>query len=248
MKMKSHLRSTRKSSLYKMLVSPKLSTMVVLHTLDMKLDTERILHTLPLSHTIIKIEKRGVLRRGESKRDRIKRRNAKEVAASGFGHNSVTLVLLDDGYGRHPMKEVTVKIFHNGVFHMTGVLHADYEQSTLEKLKNIFLHILEDSCFKGARQWVPVARRVVLMNYTTRLPEGFQLSRMGIQRYFQDKGIHAEFEPDVSPSVKVQFPQKWTACIFRTGKINLTALTSEEDCQAFVELLGTHMEEYGRTQ
>jgi hypothetical protein len=224
-----------------MLAAPKLSTMVVLHTFAMQLDTECILYTLPLSETIIKIEKRGVLRRGESKRDKIKRRSVKPVATSGFGHNSVTLVLMDDGYGHHLRKEITVKIFHNGVFHMTGILHKDYEESTLNTLKAIFLDQLEASCFKGPRQWVPVSRRVVLMNYTTRLPDDFPVSRLAVQRYFQDKGIHAEFEPDVSPSVKVQFPQKWTACIFRTGKINLTALTSEEDCQSFVVLLNEHM-------
>ena len=90
---------------------------------------------MPLANGIIKIEKRGILRRGESKRDRIKRRNPKEVTTSGFGHNSVTVVVLNNGGGELPEKEITVKIFHNGVFHMTGVLDKRYENDTLDILK-----------------------------------------------------------------------------------------------------------------
>jgi hypothetical protein len=188
------------------------------------------------------VEKRGVLRRGESKRDKIKRRNPKPVTSSGFGNNSVTVVMLDDGGGSLPKKEVTIKIFHNGVFHMTGILDPLYESSSLSKLEEIF-KTLPPECLKEGN-WEHAERRVVLMNYTTSIPEDQKISRLSLQKYFQEKGIRADFEPDVSPCVKVVFPERWTACIFRTGKINLTALTSKEDCVKFVEKLEEHLKEY----
>jgi len=199
-----------------------------------------MLHDLPLDHGIIKIEKRGILRRGESKRDRIKRRNATPAATSGFGHNSVTVVIMDDGGGTLLKKEITIKIFHNGVFHMTGVLHPSYETSVLHILKT---HMPASCILEG---W-PVeesVRRVLLMNYSTAFEGSPKISRVALQRYFQERGIQAEFEPDVSPCVKVVIPQKGTACIFRTGKINLTALKSAEDCETLVGLLTPHFQGY----
>jgi hypothetical protein len=44
--------------------TPKLSTMVVLYTINLKMKTDILLEKLPLNDHIIKIEKRGVLRRG----------------------------------------------------------------------------------------------------------------------------------------------------------------------------------------
>ena len=199
-----------------MLDTPKLSTMVVLHSFKMKLDTDQLLHKLPINETLIKVEKRGVLRRGESKRDKIKRRNPKAVVSSGFGNNSVTVVVLDDGEGKLPKKEVTVKIFHNGVFHMTGILDPAYETSTLSKLETIFKELPPECLKEGG--WEHLNRRVVLMNYTTQFPKESKISRLAIQKFFQEKGIRADFEPDVSPCVKIVFPERWTACIFRTGK------------------------------
>ena len=188
------------------------------------------------------MEKRGVLRRGESKRDKIKRRNPKVVTTSGFGNNSVTVVVLDDGGGYLTMKEITIKIFHNGVFHMTGILDPLYETSSLSKLEVVF-KTLPAECLKEGG-WEHTNRRVVLMNYTTALPVESKISRLALQRFFQEKSIRADFEPDVSPCVKVVFPERWTACIFRTGKINLTALTSHEDCTKFVEKLTVYLTEY----
>jgi hypothetical protein len=225
-----------------MLKVPVLSTMVVLHTFGMKLNTDELLHKLPINEILLKVEKRGILRRGESKRDRIKRRNPKVITSSGFGNNSVTLVLLDDGGGALPNKEITVKLFHNGVFHMTGILDERYETSSLGKLQAIF-ETLPPECIKEGG-WTHLSRRVVLMNYTTELPANSKLSRLSLQKFFQEKGIRADFEPDVSPCVKIVFPERWTACVFRTGKINLTALTSKEDCASFVEKLEPQLSEY----
>jgi len=219
-----------------MLKTPKLSTMVVLHKYDLKLDTNEMLYNIKLEGGIIKIEKRGVLRRGESKRDRIKRRNPKPQTTTGFGHNSVTAVVLSDGHGRLPEKEITIKIFHNGVFHMTGILDPLYETSTLEILQK-YIH---PACILSG-DWTHLSRRVLLMNYSTQFIDDIKVSRAGIQRYFQELGIQADFEPDVSPCVKVIFPERWTACIFRTGKINLTSLKSHEECVNFIEKLEPHL-------
>lgn len=225
-----------------MLRTPKLSTMVVLHAYDMKLDTDEMLHNMKLEGGIIKIEKRGILRRGESKRDKIKRRNPKPATSSGFGHNSVTVVVLSNGDGSLREKEITVKIFHNGIFHMTGVLHPSYETSVLRTLKE-YTH---SACIKSG-SWTPLYRKVLLMNYSTEIDKDIKFSRVSLQKHFQQNGIRAEFEPDVSPCVKIVFPQRWTACVFRTGKINLTALKSEEDCENFVKELTPHLESYVRT-
>jgi len=227
-----------------MLTTPKLSTTVVLHTFPgLKIDTDVMLRELPLDHGIIKIEKRGILRRGESKRDRIKRRNATPTVTSGFGHNSVTVVIMDDGDGTLLKKEITIKIFHNGVFHMTGVLHSSYETSVLRTLKT---H-MPPSCILDGWPVEESERRVLLMNYSTAFEGSPKISRVAMQRYFQERGIQAEFEPDVSPCVKVVFPKKGTACIFRTGKINLTALKSAEDCESLIEMLTPHFRGYLNT-
>ena len=226
-----------------MLKLPRLSTTVVLHTFSLKFDTDRLLRDTPLDGGIIKIEKRGILRRGESKRDKIKRRNPKPIASSGFGHNSVTTVVMTDGDGEQPMKEITIKIFHNGVFHMTGVLHPSYETDVLRILQDK----IPSECIKEGG-WGEGVRRVLLMNYSTAFEGDPKISRVALQRYFQERGIQAEFEPDVSPCVKVVFPEhRWTACIFRTGKINLTALKSQEDCTRFIELLEPHLRSYVET-
>jgi TATA-box binding protein (TBP) (component of TFIID and TFIIIB) len=225
-----------------MLAVPRLSTTVVLHTYKMKIDTDVMLRETPLEGGIIKIEKRGIMRRGESKRDRIKRRNPKVVTTSGFGHNSVTVVVLNNGGGALPEKEITVKIFHNGVFHMTGVLDSRYEESTLRTLQEKMI----PTCIKEGG-WEHTERRVLLMNFSTAFASSLNISRVALQRYFQENGIQAEFEPDVSPCVKIVFPQRWTACVFRTGKINLTALKSREDCDEFVRLLTPHLESYAKT-
>lgn len=125
---------------------------------------------------------------------------------------------------------------------MTGILDPAYETSTLSKLEAIFKDLPPECLKEGG--WEHVTRRVVLMNYTTSLPSESKISRLAIQKFFQEKGIRADFEPDVSPCVKIVFPERWTACIFRTGKVNLTALTSKEDCAKLVEKLETYMGEH----
>jgi TATA-box binding protein (TBP) (component of TFIID and TFIIIB) len=223
---------------------PKLSTMVVLYSHPMLLDTDVLVREMPINDAVIKIEKKGVLRRGESKRDRIHRRNPKPTTTSGFGHNSVTLVLMNDGFGRHPRKEITIKIFHNGVFHLTGIRHEEYEESAIQEMFAI-MKALPDSCYKERPvTWIDPTRRVVLMNFTTAFTPLHEVSRRQFQLFFQRLGIRADFEPDVDPAVKIRFAETWTARIFRTGKVNLTALKTREECAEFLRRLEIHFTEY----
>lgn len=221
--------------------------MTVLYRLPMKMNTDEAFKHLPLEHPILKIEKRGIGKRGESKRDRVRRRNPVPSTTTGFGHNSVTLVLLNTGFGNHLEKEVTIKIFHNGVFHLTGIRHEEYARSTMQELQAI-LGRLPDTCF--VERPLPTAtplERIVLMNFTTSFRETIKVNRLQIHAFFESRGVRTHFEPDVDPAVKIQFPERWVARIFRTGKMNLTALTTREDCRRFVERLEGYLRDFYTT-
>jgi TATA-box binding protein (TBP) (component of TFIID and TFIIIB) len=230
-----------------LLKEPSLSTMTVLYRLPMKMNTDAVFGSLPLAHPIIKIEKRGLGKRGESKRDRVRRRQPVSQTTTGFGHNSVTLVLMNTGFGNHPEKEVTIKIFHNGVFHLTGIRDEDYARSSMREIRTI-LNSLPDECFieRPSLTDEPV-ERIVLMNFTTAFLDTAKISRLQIQSFFESKGVQVNFEPDVDPAVKLQFPERWVARIFRTGKINLTAITTREDCRRFVERLESYLRDFHAT-
>ena len=195
-----------------------------------------LLEKLPLNEHIIKVEKRGVSRRGSSSRDNIKRRSKKDdkKVTTGFGHNSITLVMMNDGGGTQRMKEITIKIFQNGVFHLTGVLHPDYDQSSMSiLLKTIWEN--QDCLVSPPEMYETLSRRVVLMNYTTELSPKSTVPREVLYNSIKKlEGINASYDPDVYPGVKIQFmPSKWTAKVFRTGKIILTGITTHEDCLLF---------------
>lgn len=211
---------------------PTLTTMVVLYSMGAKLDTTRLVHELPLTDSIIKIEKQGVLKRGESKKDRIRHRATTESAprrTTGFGHNSITLVVMSNGDGSLPMKEITVKIFQNGVFHITGVLDEKYDRDVTKRLRE---HI-EATCPAAVvtNAWTPDSRRVVLMNYKTKLKNAANISRETLYVNLRKQGFRTNYEPAVYPAVKVYFPdKKWIAKVFRTGNIILTGMTTAEEC------------------
>jgi len=222
--------------------SPTLSTMVVLYNTTLKFDTSKLLETLPLNEMIIKIEKRGLPRRGESKRDKIKRRSKKEQSSSntGFCNNSLTLVMLSNGDGSLLQKEITVKIFQNGVFHMTGVLHELYHRTCMAYL----MAAIYDNCklaLKEGSQFGITKCRVVLMNYTTQLSSKDTIAREILHnkiRAMKSDIIHSHYDPDVYPGVKINIgPGKWTAKIFRTGKIILTGVTEHSECLEFMKQL-----------
>jgi hypothetical protein len=218
--------------------------MVVLYNTNFVFDTTKLLHALPINDEIIKVEKRGVMRRGESKRDRIKRRSKKELSTNnntGFCHNSITLVMMNNGDGALPMKEITVKIFQNGVFHMTGILDERYDSSTIQSLLKTIWSDCKESLKNPPEMWEIVKRRVVLMNYITKLTSKNTVPREVLHttlRGLDIENIKSHYDPDVYPAVKINIgPQKWTAKIFRTGKIILTGVTSADEISLFMSSL-----------
>lgn len=219
--------------------NPKLSTMVVLYTLNKKFDTTKLLETLPLNDSIIKVEKRGILTRGTSSRDKIKRRpkNPQTVSKTGFGHNSITVVVLTNVNGSLPLKEITVKIFQNGVFHFTGVLHDDYDKYVMELLSSTIRESCRECILNENDDIQILNRRIVLINYTSEMSKKGIVAREALVRTiksFKDSDITVSYDPDVYPGVKIRFlNDRWTANIFRTGKIILTGLTSELECIQF---------------
>ena len=219
---------------------PTLTTMVVLYTMGVKLDTDILVRDLPLTNGLIKIEKQGVLRRGESKRDRIRRRTPAQPAprrTTGFGHNSITLVLLSSGTsGTKTEKEITVKIFQNGVFHITGVLDEEYDRDVTTRLHNHIVEQCPTAIVSG--EWNLDSRRVVLMNYKTKLLGVTNLSRETLYSTVRQKGFKTNYEPAVYPAVKIYFPDtKWIAKVFRTGNIILTGMTTASECQQLMDSL-----------
>jgi TATA-box binding protein (TBP) (component of TFIID and TFIIIB) len=215
---------------------PTLTTMVVLYTMGVKLDTNVLAHELPLTADIIKVEKQGVVKRGSSKRDLIKRR-VKTTApkrTTGFGHNSITLVVMSAGDGTLLRKEITVKIFQNGVFHITGVLDEKYDRHVTTLLKE---HIEAHCPAARSGEWTNI-RRVVLMNYKTKLTGATNISRDALYASLREKGVTTVYEPAVYPAVKVYFPKtKWIAKVFRTGQIILTGMTTHDECASLMTQL-----------
>lgn len=208
----------------------------------MKLNTGILLERLDLDSNIIKIEKKGVLTRGTSLRDKVKRRSKAKENTTGFGRNSITVVSLNDGDGELPQKEITTKIFQNGVFHMTGVLDPRYDSSTLNYLMSK-IWAIKDSLIESGETWDVSRRRVVLMNYVTELSPKSTVARESLTnniRGLLNENVVASYDPDVYPGVKIQFvDRKWTAKIFRTGKMILTGVVSHEDCLEFTDILKT---------
>lgn len=225
--------------------TPTLTTMVVLYNMGVRLDTNILVNELPLTPAIIKIEKQGVLRRGESRRDRVRHRNptTPPKRTTGFGHNSITLVVMNDGNGLRE-KEITVKIFQNGVFHITGVLDESYDRAVTKILREHIMTHCPTAVVSG--EWTPDMRRVVLMNYKTRLSGIANLSRESLYSSLRKQGVKTNYEPAVYPAVKVYFAdKKWIAKVFRTGNVILTGMTSSEECVELAHslnaLLVTHM-------
>jgi hypothetical protein len=222
---------------------PTLSTMVVLYNTNLKFDVTMLSEILPINEHIIKIEKRGVLRRGESKRDKIKRRSKKEPSSNntGFCHNSITIVIHSRGDGSLPQKEVTIKIFQNGVFHMTGVIHEFYHTHPIRYLLSVIWDSAKDSIKDAPPSWEITQCRVVLANYTTKLSSNETVAREALFnkiRMAKYENIACHYDPDVYPGVKIHVGTgKWTAKVFRTGKIILTGITDRSECTEFMTQL-----------
>jgi TATA-box binding protein (TBP) (component of TFIID and TFIIIB) len=183
------------------------------------------------------VEKQGVIKRGSSKRDLIKRRTktTPPKRTTGFGHNSITVVVMSNGDGTFPLKEITVKIFQNGVFHITGVLDETYDRDVTTKLRSQIMEHCSEAILSG--EWTDT-RRVVLMNYKTKLIGTSNLSRDTLYASLRSKGVTTIYEPAVYPAVKIYFPNtKWIAKVFRTGNIILTGMTDASECDSLVSQL-----------
>ena len=219
--------------------TPVLTTMVVLYATGLKMDTNILVRDLPLTENIIKIEKQGVLKRGASKKDKIKHRTTTTTPpkrTTGFGHNSITLVILSSGDGTLPSKEITVKIFQNGVFHITGVLDEKYDRDVVNRLYTHITTSCPTAIVEGT--WDTTNRRVVLMNYKTKLHDIENLSRETLSTTLRRNGYKTNYEPAVYPAVKLYFQgERWIAKVFRTGNIILTGMTSQEECSRMVSSL-----------
>jgi hypothetical protein len=208
------------------------------------MDTTKLLESLPLNDQIIKIEKRGMTKRGESKRDKIKHRTKVTPVVTkntGFGHNSITIVMMNDGKGELPKKEITVKIFQNGVFHLTGVLDDRYDQDCMKILLDTLWNHCQSTMSEVPDMYQILNRRIVLMNYTTKFTSNQTIAREALFvaiRNGKFDNVSCHYDPDVYPGVKIHIgPQKWTAKVFRTGKIILTGITTHTDCSVFIEQL-----------
>jgi TATA-box binding protein (TBP) (component of TFIID and TFIIIB) len=218
--------------------TPILTTMVVLYNMGVHLNTDKLAHELPLEEPFIKIEKQGVIKRGSSKKDSIRRRDKTPAPrrTTGFGNNSITLVLLSDGDGTLTKKEITVKIFQNGVFHITGVLDEKYDRDVTSRIQRHIVSHCPSSITEG--DWTPESRRVVLMNYKTNLRGVTNLSRERLYTSVRAQGYRVNYEPEVYPAVKIYFPEKrWIAKVFRTGNIILTGMTTAEECEELTRQL-----------
>lgn len=223
--------------------NPSLSTMVVLYKTNLVFDTSNLAECIPLNDIIVRVEKKGVVKRGESSRDKIKHRKKKEekpVNNTGFGHNSITLVLMNDGRGELPKKEITIKIFQNGVFHLTGVLDERYDRDSMKQLLEI-LETCKGSWKNNIDHIEILDRRVVLMNYTTELLPKQTVPREALHTAIRNAKLDhvvSYYDPDVYPGVKIHIGEnKWTAKVFRTGKIILTGVKSDEECRQLMNQL-----------
>lgn len=209
--------------------SPTLTTMVVLVKTPYKMNTDIILNSLPIAYPLLKVEKQGVLRRGESARDKIKRRvrTTEPKRHTGFGHNSMTLVILSKGDGSLREKEITVKLFQNGVFHITGVLDDLYDADAV----SVILGMIREYCPDALTPTEgTMERRVVLMNYKTRLQGVVSIAREKLYQDLRESGTKVAYEPSVYPAVKIYFPdRKWIAKVFRTGNVILTGMTTKQE-------------------
>ena len=135
---------------------------------------------------------------------------------------------MNDGDGTLEKKEITIKIFQNGVSHLTGVLNEKYDRSSMEKLLEILKTCKES--WKEIDEPQILDRRVVLMNYTTELVPKQTIPREALHTAIRTANldhIMSYYDPDVYPGVKIHIgDEKWTAKVFRTGKIILTGVKS----------------------
>ena len=139
----------------------------------------------------------------------------------------MTLVILSKGDGSLREKEITVKLFQNGVFHITGVLDDLYDADAV----SVILRMIREYCPDALTPTEgTMERRVVLMNYKTRLQGVVSIAREKLYQDLRESGTKVAYEPSVYPAVKIYFPdRKWIAKVFRTGNVILTGMTTKQE-------------------
>jgi TATA-box binding protein (TBP) (component of TFIID and TFIIIB) len=149
--------------------------------------------------------------------------------------------MMNNGGGKLPMKEITIKIFQNGVFHMTGVLDELYDKCSVEILMNTLWNHCKESFKNPPEKGEILNRRVVLMNYTTKLLSNSTVAREALHNNIKTaelQDVISHYDPDVYPGVKICIGKSnWTAKVFRTGKIILTGIVSPHECVELIEEL-----------
>jgi hypothetical protein len=122
------------------------------------------------------------------------------------------------------------------VFHITGVLDEEYDRDVIARLQSHITEQCPTAVLSG--EWMPESRRVVLMNYKTKLMGVTNLSRETLYATVRQKGLKTNYEPAVYPAVKIYFPEtKWIAKVFRTGNIILTGMTTATECEQLMNAL-----------
>jgi hypothetical protein len=116
------------------------------------------------------------------------------------------------------------------------VLDEKYDRSVTRILREHICANCPTALVSG--EWVSDNRRVVLMNYKTKIQDVSNLSRDVLYATLRRQGIKTNYEPAVYPAVKIYFPDvKWIAKVFRTGQIILTGMTTQEECNLLMEQL-----------
>ena len=154
--------------------------------------------------------------------------------------------MLNDGDKTLPLKEITIKIFQNGVFHMTGILHDKYHECCMRILLQEIWNNSQNSLKDTPEKCEILNYRVVLMNYTTKLSSNQTIARELLHNTIRKSNIEnitSHYDPDVYPGVKIHIgPSKRTAKVFRTGKIILTGITKHSECLEFISELSSLFE------
>jgi len=211
----------------------KLSTMTVIYTTNTIIDIKLLSQLIPINDDIIKVEKSNFIKRGSSSSDRIKHRNkpTNSNKTTGFCRNSMSVVIMNAGDDLL-RKEITVRIFQNGLFHITGVLHESYDRNVMDILLKIMLSPECEIAITMPENFT-ISRKVVLMNYSTSLKTRELVQR---ERLFNDilnlnlGNVKLKYNPDVYPGIQIRFTDsKMSANIFRTGKITMSGITTSEE-------------------
>jgi hypothetical protein len=153
---------------------------------------------------------------------------------------------MNNGDGSLPDKEITIKIFQNGVFHLTGILDDRYDTCAMRILLESLWTKCRSSIIDPPESYEILRRRVVLMNYTTKLTSNQTVARELLYntiRGLDRPDLTCAYDPDVYPGVKIRIgPKNWTAKVFRTGKIILTGITEPDEVTEFITQLSSLFE------